>query len=471
MNHSSLHHRGKDHKNHLAAIIILALTFLFLSFEAAASRSFLMDEQRGVMTLAPVLEKATPAVVNIAVVSHRPSRENPLMMDPFFRHFFPFEMPRQMPEQKTMAAGSGVIIDARKGYVLTNNHVAGKADSIRVTLKDGRHFKARLIGADPGSDIALLQIRADNLTALPMGDSDNLKVGDMVMAIGNPFGLGQTVTSGIISALGRSSVGAEKYEDFIQTDASINPGNSGGALINSKGELIGINTAIIAPGGGNVGIGFAVPVNMARAVMKQLIRFGEVRRGRIGVTIQTLTPEMASAIGLGKQRGAVISSVEKGAPADHAGLKPGDVITAINGRPVRNSNDVRNRIGMMMRGSQVSLSIIRDGKEKIIRVKIGNPSPSRLDGRAIPQLEGATFTDIPANDPAYGKVEGVLVASVRHGSPAAAIGLEAGDIITALNRRPVRSLAELERAARNAGSRAIALNIWRHGEEIFVFVQ
>ncbi len=457
-----------------STIFALMMIILPLSHAPLQARTSVEDQRKGLMTMAPVLSKVTPAVVNIAVESHQPARDNPLMMDPFFRRFFDFDMPQPGPQRqrRTMAAGSGVIIDADKGYVLTNHHVAKNADTIRVTLKDGRTFRAKLIGSDPGTDVALLQINAKNLTAVPAGDSDSVRVGDFVMAIGNPFGLGQTVTSGIVSALGRSMVGAEKYEDFIQTDASINPGNSGGALVNSKGELIGINTAIIAPGGGNVGIGFAVPVNMVRAIMNQLLEFGEVRRGRIGVVIQTLTPDMAAVLGLGAQRGAVISRVEKGAPAEKAGLKAGDVITAINGRPVKDSNDVRNRIGLMVRGTRVRLSIIRNGQKQMIAVKIGKSVAGSLAaGNIIPQLEGATLAPVSSDDPAHGQVAGVLVESIETGSPAARTGLRAGDIITALNRRPVSSIEELKQAAAASRNGAIALNIWRNGSELFIFAR
>ena len=458
----------------LFALTLLPCLIFSISSTAAMARSLLLDEQRGVMTLAPVLEKTTPSVVNIAVESHQPARDNPLMMDPFFRRFFDFDLPRRqpLPERKTMAAGSGVIIDADKGYVLTNHHVAKNADKIRVTLKDGRTFKAKLIGSDPGTDIALLQIKAKNLTAISLGDSDNLKVGDFVLAIGNPFGLGQTVTSGIVSALGRSMVGAEKYEDFIQTDASINPGNSGGALINSKGELMGINTAIIAPSGGNVGIGFAVPSNMAKAVMKQLLAYGEVRRGRIGVAIQTVTPDIAMTLGLGSRRGAVISSVEKGAPADRAGLKAGDVIIALNGKAVANSNDVRNRIGLLVRGSRVNLEIIRNGRQMTIPVTIGKSAITKMEGGGtIPQLSGASLSDIPNDHPAKNHLKGVLIVSVEPGSPAALAGIRNGDIITAINRQPVTSLEDLRKIAQLSQQGAVALNIWRNGSELFIFVR
>ena len=269
--------------------------------DRAGAQQMSLDPERGVITMAPLLERTTPAVVNISVQSREAAAENPLFRDPFFRRFF--DLPEQPQARRAISAGSGVIVDARRGYVLTNHHVVRSAERITVTLKDRREFQAELVGSDPATDVALLRIPAQSLTALPFGDSDRLKVGDLVIAIGNPFGLGQTVTSGIVSALGRGGITSGNYEDFIQTDASINPGNSGGALINSKGELIGINTAILAPSGGNVGIGFAVPANMARSVMDQLLRFGQVRRGRIGVVIQDLDPEAAEALGPRRRRG------------------------------------------------------------------------------------------------------------------------------------------------------------------------
>lgn len=285
-------------------------------------------------SLADVLETITPAVVNIAVKSRDPAESNPLYNDPFFRRYF------NLPEQRQrMSAGSGVIVDADKGYILTNHHVVANAGEIAVTLKDRRRFTAELVGSDQATDIALLRIDAKRLTALPFGDSARLRVGDTVVAIGNPFGLGQTVTSGIVSALGRSGINVEGYEDFIQTDASINPGNSGGALVTADGRLVGINTAIIAPAGGNVGIGFAVPVGMASAVMKQLIEHGEVRRGRIGVAVQDLTPDLAEALGISETHGAVVGSVDRDSPAARAVFRPAMSLSpwmniASPGRPI-----------------------------------------------------------------------------------------------------------------------------------------
>ncbi|MCW2235763.1 Do family serine endopeptidase [Azospirillum canadense] len=320
----------------------------------------------GATTIAPMLEQVTPAVVNIAVLSRAPQAENPLLRDPFFRRFF------NVPEQEArpqVSAGSGVIVDARRGYVVTNAHVVENAQEIAVTLKDRRRLRAKLVGRDAATDIALLQIGADNLTALPWGDSDRLKVGDFVVAIGNPFGLGQTVTSGIISALGRSGLKVEGYEDFIQTDASINPGNSGGALVNFNGELIGINTAIIGPAGGSVGIGFAVPVSIVRSVMEQLVEYGEVRRGRLGVAIQDLTPDIAESMSLTGDAGAVIAKVEPNSPADRAGIRSGDVVVAVEGRPVRSATDFRNRLGLLRVGTPAQVTILRGGNERTLTVR------------------------------------------------------------------------------------------------------
>ena len=295
-------------------------------------------------SLAPLLKGVTPSVVNIAVMGKKSSE----------------------PE----VAGSGVIVDAKAGYVLTNHHVIEHADRIVVTLKDNRKFDATLVGSDPDTDIAVLKIAAENLTALPLGDADHLEVGDYVLAIGNPFGLGQAVTSGIVSALGRTGLGLESYENFIQTDASINPGNSGGALINLRGELIGINTAIFTPGGGNVGVGFAVPINMAESVMKQLVANGEVHRGRLGVQVKDLTPELAESMGVAARQGAVVDFVDVLSPAQRAGLALGDIILAVDGNPVRGAADLRNRVGLTPVGHKIQLSLLRDKAAKTLDVTI-----------------------------------------------------------------------------------------------------
>ena len=330
--------------------------------------------EQDVPTLAPIIESVTPGVVNIAVRGRVPLEKNPLFRDPFFRRYF--GLPEQQPQRQFQAVGSGVIVDAERGYVLTNNHVVAKADQITVGLRDGRRLKAKLIGTDPEADIAVLQIPPENLVAVPLGDSDKLAVGDYVIAIGNPFGLGQTVTSGIVSALSRSGLGIEGYEDFIQTDASINPGNSGGALISLRGKLVGINTAIVGPAGGNVGIGFAIPVNMAREIMDQIVKFGEVRRGQIGVLVQDLTPDLAEELNVSSRTGSVIVQVMPGSAADKGGLQRGDVILAVNGVPVRNASHLRNKIGLVRIGQTVALRVARAGKERTVTVTIGPRSES-----------------------------------------------------------------------------------------------
>ena len=329
----------------------------------------LLDPARGVLTMAPLLAGVTPGVVNIAVRSRVERAPNPLFDDPFFRRFF--DLPAVPREREVLSAGSGVIVDAARGYILTNSHVVANPAEIQVTLKDRRNYPARLVGSDPATDIALVQIDARGLTALTFGDSDRLEVGDVVIAIGNPFGLGQTVTSGIVSALGRSGLGLEGYEDFIQTDASINPGNSGGALVNSKGELVGINTAIIGPTGGNVGIGFAVPANMARAVMGQLTQHGEVRRGRLGVTIEDLTPALAGDMHLELPAGAVITHVEPGSAAARAGITPGDVIVRANDQPIQDAGDLRNLVGLLPVGADLQIVLYRDGRERALGARVG----------------------------------------------------------------------------------------------------
>jgi serine protease Do len=307
-------------------------------------------------TLAPVVKETTPSVVNISVHA-RVKEDNPLYRDPVFREFF--DLPRQL-EKEVQAAGSGVIVDAERGYVLTANHVVAQVSKAQVTTKDGRKFDAKLVGRDPATDIALLQLNGPrgNLKALPLGDSDKIEVGDFVIAIGNPFGLGQTVTSGIVSALGRTGLGKQGYEDFIQTDASINPGNSGGALVNLRGQLVGINTAIISPGGGNVGIGFAVPINMARRVMEQLVQYGEVRRGQIGISIRDLGTDLAAKE---NYQGALIAEIVSGSPAEKVGLQKGDIVKAVDGAPIKSASQLRNLIGLTPLGGRVELRFERNG--------------------------------------------------------------------------------------------------------------
>jgi serine protease DegQ len=343
----------------------------------------------GTTSVAPVLREVTPAVVNIAVRG-RTRVQNPLLNDPFFRRFF--NIPDQQPlERQTQATGSGVIVDSVQGYILTANHVVQDATSIEVTLKDNRRFKADLVGRDPETDIAVLKISAPNLIAVPMADSDRTEVGDFVLAIGNPFGLGQTVTSGIVSALGRSGINLEGYEDFIQTDAPINPGNSGGALVDLTGRLIGINTAILAPGGGNIGIGFAVPINMARSVMDQLIRYGQIQRGRIGIAIQDLTPELADSMNVRRTEGALVTNVETRSSAERAGLRSGDIIVAIDGVPVRSSTQLRNRIGLMRVNQDIEMLVERNGRQFVARARVDQierPEAAQPQARRSPRRQG-----------------------------------------------------------------------------------
>ena len=354
--------------------------------------------------------------------------------------------------------------------IVTNHHVIDKADEITVTLRDGRDFMAKLIGADPESDVAVIQIEADNLVAVKIADSDQLRVGDFVVAIGNPFGLGQTVTSGIVSALGRTGLGIEGYEDFIQTDASINPGNSGGALVNLRGELVGINTAILAPSGGNVGIGFAIPSNMANNLKSQLVEFGEVRRGQLGITAQDLTPELAQAFHLDKKRGVVISHVTAGSPAAEAGIEPGDVILAVNGDPVKNSATLRNVVGLLKVGEQVELEVLKSGKIRKIRVEIGKRTTQSTAGKLVhPLLTGTTLGALTADLGSDNDRKGILVLDVEANSYAWNAGLRKGDIIAMANRIRVRSMDDLFKATRN--SNALLLNVQRGRNAFFLLLR
>ena len=421
-------------------------------------------------SLAPMLEKVTPAVVNIATIGRVSVQDNPLLNDPFFRRFFgaPEQPPQQ--QQQRQSLGSGVIVDAARGYVLTNNHVIDKAQEIRVTLRDGRTLDATLVGADPEADVAVIQIPAEKLTALPIADSDKLRVGDFVVAIGNPFGLGQTVTSGIVSALGRTGLGIEGYENFIQTDASINPGNSGGALVNLRGELVGINTAIVAPGGGNVGIGFAIPTNMASELMSQLVEYGEIRRGHLGISGQTLSQELAKAFGLEWHEGVLISSVEPDAAAARAGLLVGDVVVAINDHPVKDTSDLKNAIGLLRAGAEIRLGVVRSGKPATITAKIEAPAAQWFEGRLLhPRFDGMSFGAIPEESPLHGKVEGMLIFGVTPGTPGWNAGLRKGDVLISVNRQPVNSREQME-AALKRSTQGVLLNVRRGNNALFVLL-
>ncbi|MDY6978588.1 MAG: DegQ family serine endoprotease [Pseudomonadota bacterium] len=457
--------RSSYHPLLAAMLVILPLVF------AGHARALPTHDSQGkaLPSLAPMLETITPAVVNIATTGRVRVQGNPLLDDPFFRRFF--DMPEVPRERRTQSLGSGVIVDADKGYILTNNHVIEHADQIKVTLRDGNSYDAELIGTDPDSDVAVIRIEADNLTAVPLADSDSLRVGDFVVAIGNPFGLGQTVTSGIVSALDRSGLGIQGYEDFIQTDASINPGNSGGALVNLNGELVGINNAIFSRSGGNIGIGFAIPVNMARKVMAQLVEYGEVRRGRLGAQAQDLTPELAHAFGLEQGEGAVITQVGDGSPADKAGLQPGDIVTAIDGKPIRDANTLRNRIGLLPIGSEVRMQVLREGKQLSLTATIEKAGSQQAQGgeKLHAHLTGARFSDISEGHRLYGRIEGVLVSEVKQGSPAWSAGLRPNDVIVSVNRQPVKSVAGMRDVIGN--SPQLLLNIRRGNGALFLYLR
>ena len=439
---------------------------------------------------APVVKQSLPAVVSIVstkVVKANGGDEgmDRLFNDPRFREFFGNRMPNQggqngpgrPREQRERGLGSGVIVNS-DGYILTNNHVIDGASDIRVALADKRELKARVIGADPKTDIALLKVDEKNLPTLSFADSSQAQVGDIVLAIGNPFGIGKTVTMGIISATGRGNLGIEDYEDFIQTDAAINPGNSGGALINTRGELIGINTAILSRAGGNQGVGFAVPGNMVRAVMNQLSKGGKVVRGYIGTSIQDVTPEVAKAFGLSEARGALVGEVSEGGPAAKAGIVKGDVITALDGQPVVDNRELRLKISQMAPGTPVKLKLFRDGKEREAAVTLGElpgeklaaeieqPQGSSLEGISVDKLtpQIARQLELPAN------TGGIVVTSVQEGSDAADAGLRRGDVIQEVNRKPVNSVAEFQQALKLGGKNSTLLLVNRGGHTTFVAI-
>jgi serine protease Do/serine protease DegQ len=445
-----------------ATAMALVLAVPVASDFAQAQSAQQIPVRDGIPTLAPLVEKVIPTVVNVQVKA-KVSMADQQQGDPF--RFF--NLPRgQMPPQERQSAGSGIIIDAKKGYILTNHHVIADATDIQVTLHDRRQLTAKMVGSDEGTDIALLQVDAKDLDALPIGDSNELRVGDYVFAVGSPFGLQKTVTSGIVSALGRSGGGIEEYEDFIQTDAAINPGNSGGPLVNLKGELVGVNTAILGPAGGNVGVGFAVPTSMVKGVIAQLQEFGEVRRGRIGVAISDVTPEVAANLGIDRTEGALIGSVEKGTPADKAGIRAGDVAIELDGKPLRGSADLRNRIGMLTVGTDVNITVLREGQKKTFKVNIGKAATAQLAKLPDRQaLEGASFSGTSRGDDATG----AKVTNIEQGSPAERIGLEVGDIVTAVNTKSVKSLEEFQTAM--AGSkRSTVLHVQRGDERRVIVV-
>jgi Do/DeqQ family serine protease len=402
-------------------------------------------------TLAPLVKQVQPAVVSIATKGTVSAPSNPLMEDPFFRRFFGFpDQQQQQRRRQVQSAGSGVIVDAAKGYILTNHHVVENAQEIEVVLTDNRNLKAKVVGSDSGTDIALLQVEGGKgLVQMKLGNSDQVQVGDFVLAIGNPFGLQHTVTSGIVSALGRSGINPDGYEDFIQTDASINPGNSGGALINLRGELVGINSAIFSNSGGNIGIGFAIPVNIAKSIMNQILQFGEVKRGLLGVSISDFNADSARAYGVdGTAEGALVQEVAAGSAAEKAGIEVGDVIVSIDGQSIKGASDLRNTVGLKRSGESVRVDLIRDGKRRQVSAMLSEvSSTARIGGDDIhPGLAGAELANHE------GKAEqfagpGIRIESVESGSPAALAGLLANDIIVSVNRIRVRNVRELQQAA------------------------
>ncbi len=463
----------------LGATLILAPLALSTTAQATSlvvhqSSAMTLDNQRGVLTMAPLLERVTPAVVSIRTEGKVQSRQNP-EMDEFFERFF--GQPRS--SRRSGSIGSGVIVDAGKGYIMTNNHVVENADEITITLKDKREFIATLVGADPQTDIAILQIDAGNLREMKLARSDSSKVGDYVIAIGNAFGLEETVTTGIVSGLGRYVDGGDRLQDMIQTDASINPGNSGGALINSKGELIGINTMIISRSGGNNGIGFAVPVRIAKNVMDQLISNGEVQRGRIGVSIRNIDPALQEAMGLNTLNGALVNDVTADSPAEKAGLESGDIIVGFNGDDILNANDIRNAVGLVQPGSRADLTYLRDGRRRTTRITVeaiaADENETQTEQSDVQDLgsntfSGAQLSNIPDDMDLQDGDKGVLVTRVTPGSKAARAGLERGDIIRAVGRNAVANLSEFQSATKDRTG-PVALTVERDGTNLFLAVR
>ncbi len=439
----------------LAAAVIAGPAVMITGPAYAATGAALIDAAP-MPSLAPMVKRVSPAVVNIATrgtIKEEPGQRNPLLDDPFFRRFFDAPPDSKPHERQFQSAGSGVIVDAKNGYIITNHHVVENASEITITLLDNRSFSAKVIGSDEGADIAVLQAKQPNMIAMAMGDSTRLEVGDYVVAIGNPFGLQHTVTAGIVSALGRSGINPDGYEDFIQTDASINPGNSGGALVNLRGELVGINSAILSRSGGNIGIGFAIPVNMAKGVMDQLIKYGQVKRGVLGVNIYNVTPDIAKEFGLTESSGALVAGVAPGSAADHAGVKTGDIITSINGVSMKDAGELRNTIGMLRVGDKVEIGLLRDGKARKVNALISERSELETANAVdiSKGLEGAELGDAPDG--------GILVKAVQEGSPAAQNGLRANDLIVGVGRTPVANTKAFKEAAKSAN--VLVLNVRR----------
>lgn len=421
-------------------------------------------------SIAPMLKTVMPAIVNLRaqikitdfntlreIIKQRGGQEEDVKSD------------QPLPNSFTSVA-SGVIVDAKNGYILTNAHVINDAQTIVITLSDGRHYTAKVIGVDKPSDVALLQIKAKNLTAVPLGDSNQVKVGDFVAAIGNPFGLSQTVTSGIVSALGRTTLGIESYENFIQTDAPINPGNSGGALIDMRGQLVGINTAILAPSRGSIGIGFAIPANMAKSVMMQLLEFGNVKRGMLGVGAQDITPELASAFNANNTNGAAITQIWPNSPAQNAGLQVGDIITTVNGVNIKNANDVVSTIGFLRVDSKININILRNNKPITVNVTLTDPKKRKINIEQMdPFLYGVGLKDFSVLSPVHGTVDGVLVMTVEEDSKPWQSDLRPGDVITSANQQKVKTIADLKTVTSKA-DKILLLNVLRGSGAVFLVI-
>ena len=451
-------------------LLLAGLTLLLLGAPLQAALPVSVEGQQ-LPSLAPMLERITPAVVNIATRGKTRRRvELPLPNDPFFRRFF--DLPSVERIQETASLGSGVIVDAEHGLILTNDHVIKDAYEINVTLTDGRELRADILGRDAETDVALIQVQADKLTQIPMADSSALRVGDFVVAVGNPFGLGQTVTSGIVSALGRSGLGIESIEDFIQTDASINPGNSGGALLNLRGELVGINTAIYGAGNQvNIGIGFAIPINLARDVMTQLVDYGEVRRGRLGAQGQDLTEQLAQAFGIERGSGFIVTQIESGSPAARSGLRVGDVIVAANGKPIRSARDMHNLVGLQRLGQTIELRLFREGEELSLPVLIEPIKINKIDGARIhPKLAGASIGEMHEQHLQRGRIDYLEVLAVEAGSNADASGFLPGDIIYSINKQLTRNFDEVFALLDEQG-KGMIMNVQRGNRELYILLK